>query len=337
MSAPWPGSVSGRPPLSSLVWKNKRPVACFLPPFEYFAGGQLDAAIDLRLARGRHQLIEKAAHLADVARRFRQAFFPGVELLEHDHRDDRRRARRSGRSPWGRASARSCRARRCGVVAVAGCGTRALGFGCVAFGHGVCCSLSSQKENGALRAPSRRRERPRHGRALSLCATRGAARHCASTRNVLRSTPMYLRPYMLFSLYTSNSSHTHLSSSASRSNGNAKLLLELLVRGDAVGRHADDQRARLPERRVQVAERLALLGAARSCCPSDRNRAPASCPRRRRVSSCGRPSRARRRRELLASSGEPSCSAIERCDSCGLLKASPARVSHRDSADRTDP
>jgi len=50
-------------------------------------GRQREAAIDLLLARAFHQFVEKAADLAHVARRLRQAFFAGIEFLEHRHRN----------------------------------------------------------------------------------------------------------------------------------------------------------------------------------------------------------------------------------------------------------
>jgi hypothetical protein len=49
---------------------------------------QLETLVDLRFGRIRHQLVEKAADLSHVARGFGQAFLSGVELLEHDHRDE---------------------------------------------------------------------------------------------------------------------------------------------------------------------------------------------------------------------------------------------------------
>ena len=50
-------------------------------------GRQREPAVDLLLAGALHQLVEKAAHLAHVARRLRQSLLAGVELLEHGHRN----------------------------------------------------------------------------------------------------------------------------------------------------------------------------------------------------------------------------------------------------------
>jgi hypothetical protein len=47
---------------------------------------QRQAGVDLVLGGAAHQVVEEAAHLAHVARRFRQAFLVRVELFEHDHR-----------------------------------------------------------------------------------------------------------------------------------------------------------------------------------------------------------------------------------------------------------
>ena len=51
-------------------------------------GRQLEAAVDLVLGGVRHQLVEEAADLAHVARRFGQALLAGVELLQHPHRHE---------------------------------------------------------------------------------------------------------------------------------------------------------------------------------------------------------------------------------------------------------
>ena len=49
---------------------------------------QRQAAIDVGLGRALHQLVEEATDLAHVARGLGQSLLPGVELLEHDHRDE---------------------------------------------------------------------------------------------------------------------------------------------------------------------------------------------------------------------------------------------------------
>jgi hypothetical protein len=48
---------------------------------------QRQTTVDLFLGGTLHQLVEKAAHLAHVARRFRQTLLARIEFLEHRHRD----------------------------------------------------------------------------------------------------------------------------------------------------------------------------------------------------------------------------------------------------------
>ncbi len=70
------------------VWKNSRPRRRLLAAVHGLRGRQLEAAVDLLLGRARHQLVEEAADLADVARRLGHALLAGVEFLEHGHRDE---------------------------------------------------------------------------------------------------------------------------------------------------------------------------------------------------------------------------------------------------------
>ena len=86
LSPPWPGRLSGRALVSWRVWKNSRPEEGFLPWLPRVAARQRQPAVDLLLAGIAHHVVEEAAHLAHVARGFRQALLVGIELLEHHHR-----------------------------------------------------------------------------------------------------------------------------------------------------------------------------------------------------------------------------------------------------------
>ena len=231
-------------------------VGGFLPPFSALGRRQLEAAVDLLLGRVRHQLVEEAAHLAHVARGLGHALLAGVEFLEHGHRDEDVVFLEPEDRASGRASARWCRARRCGagrscfLAATAGSGERRR-------------VRRGSERRGRRRGLRRRARRP------SPCATPGAARPCASIRKVLRSTPMYFLPYMLFSFHTSKSAQAFLSSSASSSNGNSNLALNFSCEASAVGRNADDRRCRaLRNCGVQVAEVARLPACSPRCCPS---------------------------------------------------------------------
>src|SRR5690606_2666949 len=50
LSAPWPGRLSGKPPLNTLVWKNSRPATCFFVPLMYFPLGSTRPASMLDLS-----------------------------------------------------------------------------------------------------------------------------------------------------------------------------------------------------------------------------------------------------------------------------------------------
>ena len=109
-------SGSARGELARLEEQRGRDGRACLPWLAGELGGQRQARVDLLLGGVAHQLVEEAADLAHVARRFRQALLVRVELLEHHHRqidvvlleaEDRGRDR---------ASARSCRARTGGAA-----------------------------------------------------------------------------------------------------------------------------------------------------------------------------------------------------------------------------
>src|SRR5690606_13952520 len=128
------------------------------------------------------------------------------------------RAPRSERSPWDRASARSCRARRCAADHVhqqvrAHAWYRELGL--LASRELMVRSVDGGHHSSRAAAST-----------SSACPGTLTLRHSrlstplSSSRNMLRSTPLYLRPYRLFSFHTPKSWHRLRSSSESRSNGN---------------------------------------------------------------------------------------------------------------------
>ncbi len=86
----------------------------------------------------------------------------------------------------------------------------------------------------------------------------------ASNRKVLRSTPMYLRPYRLFSRITSKAWHSGFVGVGQQGERKALNLAMKLscVRTLSLG-HAEHLGAGLAELLVEVAEVLAFLGAAR--------------------------------------------------------------------------
>jgi hypothetical protein len=98
-----------------------------------------------------------------------------------------------------------------------------------------------------------------------------------SIRKVLRSTPMYSLPYSFFSLITSNSWHSASSLSLISSKGSL-LGLEVLVRLDAVARHAEHLGVGGLEGRVLVAESPGLRWCSLGCCPWGRSTSPPACP-----------------------------------------------------------
>jgi hypothetical protein len=76
-----PGIRPGREVSEGRVWKNSLPLAGLsLWP------RQRQTLLDLRVVAVGHQLVEKAADLARVARGLAGAFLGVVELFEHDHR-----------------------------------------------------------------------------------------------------------------------------------------------------------------------------------------------------------------------------------------------------------
>ena len=146
-------------------------------------GRQRETAVDLLLGGALHQLVEKAADLAHVAGRLRDAFLARIELLEHGHRN-------------------------VDVVLLEAEYRRRVVHEHVGVEHENAPLLArlAHLGNGGRHRP----RRPRHS-AFTAASTASAwpftltLRHsarstpCASMRNVLRSTPMYFLPYMLFS------------------------------------------------------------------------------------------------------------------------------------------
>ena len=146
-------------------------------------GRQGETAVDLLLGGALHQLVEKAADLAHVAGCFGHAFLARVELLEHGHRN-------------------------VDVVLLEAKDRRRVMHEHVGVKHENAPLLArlAHLGNGGRHRP----RRPRHS-AFTAASTASAwpltftLRHsarstpCESMRNVLRSTPMYFLPYMLFS------------------------------------------------------------------------------------------------------------------------------------------
>src|SRR3984957_14295540 len=146
-------------------------------------GRQGEAAVDLLLGGALHQLVEKAAHLTHVAGSFGHAFLACVELLEHGHRD-------------------------VDIVLFEAKDRRRVVHEHVGVEHENAPLLArlAHLGNGGRHRP----RSPRHS-AFTAASTASAwpftftLRHsarstpCGSMRNVLRSTPIYFLPYMLFS------------------------------------------------------------------------------------------------------------------------------------------
>ena len=137
------------------------------------------ALVDGRLRHSLDQLVKEAADLADIAGSLRYALLAGIQFLEDDHRyvdvvfleaEDRRR-----------------------VV------HQHVGVEHEQGAFRILASLQDGSPQSALSASS----------TSSACPSTFTLRHSArstpaeSIRNVLRSTPMYFLPYMLFSLITS--------------------------------------------------------------------------------------------------------------------------------------
>ena len=203
----------------------------------------------IALGRVAHQLVEKARHLARVAR-FRTGLSCGRRAPRARPSAGKRRVPRSGISRWDRASARSCRAQR-------------------------------------RRARTRAAVLVREISLLQVLPPRGPYFHLApfapqhavaSKRNVLRSMPRYFLPYIFFSWMTSKSWQSFSSASASSSKGSFPY--HETCRG--ISRCRAKRRPRPPsplELRVQVAEILALTGAAGGHVLRIEVRSPAYGPR----------------------------------------------------------
>ncbi len=85
---PMPREAVRQHGLQQLRLKEQAPARRALAVIDGNGGGQRKPAVDLILRGALHQLIEgKAADLANVARRLRQAFLAGVEFLQHRHRN----------------------------------------------------------------------------------------------------------------------------------------------------------------------------------------------------------------------------------------------------------
>ena len=80
-----PGQAVGKHGLHQLSLKKQAAARRALAVIDRHRGRQGETSIDLLLTRAFHQLVEKAADLANVARRFGEAFFSRVEFLEDGH------------------------------------------------------------------------------------------------------------------------------------------------------------------------------------------------------------------------------------------------------------
>ena len=182
------GQAVGQRGIEKLGLKEQPPGRRAFAVIDLHAGGQREPAVDLLLGGVAHQLVEKAADLTDVAGRLRHAFLAGVELLEHGHRD-------------------------VDVVLFETEYRRGVVHQDIGVEHE---DAPLGFRLGIFRGP--RRHRPqgrghRAGRHRVVTASRTASawpftltlRHScrstplASTTKVLRSTPIYFLPYMLFS------------------------------------------------------------------------------------------------------------------------------------------
>ena len=180
LSPPWPGQALRQRARQLARLEEQPPGGGLLAVVAGVAARQRQPAVDLLLGRVAHHVVEEAAHLAHVARGFRQPLLVGVELLEHHHRqihvvlfeaEDRRRIVHQHvgveheQAPRRRASGPSLRA-----TSPAGC------------------------RRAGLRDTALLQVLPPRDRALSPCATPVAARPPPSSRKVLRSTPRYFLP-----------------------------------------------------------------------------------------------------------------------------------------------
>ncbi len=285
MSAPWPGRLSGSA-VEQLARLEEQPPA-WRASCRDCRSSRTAAAGRGRSAPWWHRASSRRGSGSPGARCARLRTGPSCwrRAPRAPPSAGRCRAPRSGRSPSGRASARSCRARTGGAPSARRPFSVArLAGGCAGTGFTDASPLQD-----FLRVTVH----------FHLAPLAAAARPLASIRNVLRSMPMYFLPYRLFSWMTSNSLQTFSSVVGEQREGQLLLGRELLVRG-----HADRARCRrsavpaLANCAVQVAEVLAFVRAARRSCPSGRNRSRASCPRRPSGSTCRRPSWAGRSREL---------------------------------------
>ena len=82
-----PGQAVRQHGFQQLGLKEQAAARRALAVIDRHRGRQRQAAIDLLLGGALHQLVEKAADLAHVARRLRQTFLARVEFLEHGHRN----------------------------------------------------------------------------------------------------------------------------------------------------------------------------------------------------------------------------------------------------------
>ena len=86
LSPPWPGSPAGSSARQLARLEEQPAAGGLLAVVARVAARQLQPEVDLLLGGIAHHVVEEAAHLAHVARGFRQALLVRVELLEHHHR-----------------------------------------------------------------------------------------------------------------------------------------------------------------------------------------------------------------------------------------------------------
>jgi hypothetical protein len=161
-----------RLPASKLpVWKSRRPALSGPAQLQPLRAAPADAVVDMRHALRLDELVEEAADLARVAARFGRAFLRVVQLFHHLHRqvdvvffelEQRRRVVHQ----------------HIGIEDVDPLAAR----------HAVSLRRDCKVSSTASAWPGT--FTPRHSRATWASGP---------SRNVLRSTPMYLRPYNCFS------------------------------------------------------------------------------------------------------------------------------------------
>ena len=129
--------------------------------------GDRQAGVDLFLGDAANHVVEEAARLAGVARGFRHAFLVGVQLFEHDH---------------GQENVVLFKAENCGRVVHQHIGVENEQSPGARFHRDLAASNTSAAWPSILTLRHSRRSLP-----------------VASRRNVLRTMPRTLRPYMFLS------------------------------------------------------------------------------------------------------------------------------------------